>query len=115
MNDTPKKTRYNHLAGFITNLTDKLADVDTDLPIPEQHIAFIKSRLADGEHTHLRIFDGTQIEYVKLTNTGGNLRLTRGVELSLPRTFPVGSCVKWELVPDDIFNIICQMPCCGEV
>ena len=41
--------KYEHYAGFITNLTDKFADVDSDLPIHEQHLAQLKNRITDGK------------------------------------------------------------------
>lgn len=103
---------YEQYAGFLSNLTDKLADVDTDLPIHEQHIALLKARLAGGKYTYLKIMDGTSVEYVKVSDQGGKLFLERGLELTTPTTFPIGSCVKWELTPSAIRDIICQMPCC---
>lgn len=105
---------YEQYAGFISNLVDKLADVDTDLPIHEQHLAMLRSRITDGKYTFLKILDGTNVEYVKLSNTGGALALERGLELTKPTTFPVGSCVKWELTPTAVRDIVCQMPCCPE-
>lgn len=103
---------YEQYAGFISNLTDKLADIDTDLPIHEQHLALLRSRLNGGKYTFLKILDGTHIEYVKVINQNGNLYLERGKELTTPTTFPVGSCVKWELTPTAVRDIVCQMPCC---
>lgn len=103
---------YEHYAGFISNLTDKLVDIDTDLPIHEQHLAALKVRLNGDKYTFLRIFDGTKTEYVKVINQDGNLYLERGMERTNPTTFPVGSCVKWEITPTAVRDIICQMPCC---
>ena len=53
---------YEHYAGFISNLTDKLADIDTDLPIHEQHLALLRSRLDGNKYTFLKILDGTKVE-----------------------------------------------------
>ena len=103
---------YEHYAGFISNLTDKLADIDTDLPIHEQHLALLRSRLDGNKYTFLKILDGTKVEYVKVINQGGKLYLERGKELTTPTTFPVGACVKWELTPTAVRDIVCQMPCC---
>lgn len=103
---------YEQFAGFISNLVEKYADVDTDLPIHEQHIAALRNRITDGKYTHLKLFDGTNIEYIKVSNTGGALVVERGIELTTPKTFPVGSCVKWELTPTAVRDIICQMECC---
>lgn len=105
---------YEQYAGFVSNLTDKLADVDTDLPIHEQHLGLLRSRITSGKYTFLKILDGTKTEYVKLINNGGRLYIERGFELTTPTTFPVGSCVKWELTPTAVRDIVCQMPCCPE-
>lgn len=106
--------KYIQYAGYVTQLIDKLADVDTDLPIHEEHLASLKKRVVDGTYTYLRISDGTNIEFIKVENVGGSLRVQRGLELTEPHTFPVGSCVRWELTPTAIRDIICQMPCCEE-
>lgn len=103
---------YVQLAGFISNLTDKLVDIDTDLPIPDNHLALLGSRLSEGDYSFLKILDGTNIEYIKLIKGNGRLRIERGAELTKPTTFPVGSCVKWELTSTAIRDIVCQMPCC---
>lgn len=105
---------YEQYVGFISNLTDKLADVDTDLPIHEQHLALLRNRITDGKYTFLKILDGTNVEYIKVSNTGGALSVERGLELTTPTTFPVGSCVKWELTPTAVIDIVCQMACCPE-
>lgn len=104
--------KYVQYAGFISNLTDKFADIDKDLPIHEEHIALLRSRVVDGTYTYLKIFDGTQSEYIKVANQGGYLHVERGLELTKPTTFPNGSCVQWELTPMAVRDIICQMPCC---
>lgn len=104
--------KYVHLAGFISNLVDKLGDNDRDLPIHEQHLAFIRQRVVDGTYTYLKLLDGTNVEYVLVSNTGGAVSIERGKELTTPNTFPEGSCVKWELTPSAVRDIICQMDCC---
>lgn len=108
-NTSPK---YEQLAGFMSSLTDKLADIDTDLPLHAQHLAELTSRLSGSKYTFLEITDGTKIEYVKVSNVNNKLYLERGKEITTPTTFPVGSCVKWKLTPTAIRDIICQMPCC---
>lgn len=113
MKDCEENTMiYAHMAGFMSTLTDKLADIDTDLPVPAEHLALLRQRIPDGGYTVLRLFDGTQIEYVKVINNGGALRLERGQELTPAAAFPNGACVRWELTPAVIRDIVCQMPCC---
>lgn len=104
--------KYVHLAGFISNLTEKLTDNDRDLPIHEQHLAFIRQRVQPGQYTYLKLLDGTVVEYIMVSNTGGAISIDRGKELTTPATFPVGTCVKWELTPEAVRDIICQMECC---
>lgn len=104
---------YEPYAGFMSNLTDKLADVDTDLPIHKQHIAGLLGRITSGKYTYLKLLDGTNVEYIKVSNLSGALVVERGLELTEPKTFPVGTCIKWELTPTAIRDIICQMECCG--
>lgn len=105
-------TKYVQVAGFRSQLVDKLADVDTDLPIFEQHLTQLRNRLsANGDYTFLKVLDGTNIEYIRVENNDG-LLVTRGLEQTNPTTFPVGSCVSWELTPTAVRDIVCQMPCC---
>lgn len=109
-------TNYVSCAGFISTLMGKLADIDTDLPLPEQHVSYFKSRLPDdGGYTFLKLLDGTNIEYIKVTNNKGALLVVRGLEYTSPNTFPLGTCVRWELTPTAIRDIVCQMPCCPEI
>lgn len=103
---------YKGVAGFISNLTDKYQDTNTGLPIPDEHKGLLLNRLGDNNYTYLEIIDGTQIEYIRITNNGNNLIANRGIELTSPKTFPIGSCVKWVLTPMAVRDIICQMDCC---
>ncbi len=80
--------KYEHYAGFISHLTDKFADVDSDLPIHEQHLAQLKNRITDGKYTFLKILDGTHTEYIKVSNRGGALFVERGYELTAPENIP---------------------------
>lgn len=102
---------YQQYAGFVSNLTGKLSNVGTSLPMPEHHLSLLKNRVSDGKYTFLKLFDGTNVEYIKVSNVGGELHIERGLELTGPTTFPVGSCVKWELTPTAVCDIICQMSC----
>lgn len=105
-------SKYEHYAGFMSNLTDKLSDIDTDLPIHSQHLALLTQRLDGNKYTYLKLTDGTKIEYIKVSNRSGRIYIERGKELTQASTFPVGTCVKWELTPSAVRDIICQMPCC---
>ena len=104
--------KYKSAAGFISNLTAKLGDNDKDLPVFEEHLGILKSKLGSNGYSFLEIFDGTQLEIVKVSIVSGSLFLERGMEETNPQTFPVGSCVKWVLTPQAVRDIICQMECC---
>ena len=105
--------KYKGFEGFNSDLTDKLDKSDTDLPIHEQHLSTLRGRLADdGDYTFLVLNDGTQFEVVRVANHGGFLKLTRGLEETAPASFPVGTCVRWELTPAAVRDIVCQMECC---
>ena len=105
--------RYVQFAGFNSNTTDKLLDTDLDLPVYEQHLSLLRQRLnADGDYTYLVLNDGTQTEVVQLTNHGGFLKLTRALENTTASSFPTGTCVRWEITPAAVRDIVCQMECC---
>lgn len=103
---------YIGIAGFISNLVEKYQDTNRGLPIAEEHKGLLLSRLGYGGYTYLEIMDGTQIEYIKVSNISGELVADRGLETTEPKTFPIGSCVKWVLTPMAVRDIICQMECC---
>ena len=105
---------YVPFVGFISNLIDKLDALDTDLPIHEQHIAILKSRLGNTGYTFLYIKDGYNTEVVKVSNIAGDLMISRGLETTTAATMPKGSVVYWELTPTAVADIVCQMPCCPE-
>lgn len=105
--------RYVQFAGFNSNTTDKLLDTDLDLPVYEQHLSLLRQRInADGDYTYLVLNDGTQTEVVQLTNHGGFLKLTRALENTTASSFPTGTCVRWEITPAAVRDIVCQMECC---
>lgn len=107
--------KYVQYAGFISNLTDKLADIDTDLPIHDQHLALLAQRLGGDGYTYLKAMDGTNVEYFRVINLSGKIAIdVRGLEKTTAHTFPVGTCIKWEITPMAVRDIVCQMPCCEE-
>lgn len=105
--------KYIQFVGFNSNTIDKLLDTDLDLPIYEQHLSLLRARLAnDGDYTYLVLNDGTQTEAVRVANHGGFLKLLRGLEDTTATSFPAGTCVRWEITPSAVRDIICQMECC---
>lgn len=106
--------KYVSFVGFISSITDTLGDTETDLPIHEQHLAALKTKLGKAGYTFLYIKDGLNTEIVKVSNVAGDIVITRGLEETTTHTFPKGSVVYWELTPTAVADIVCQMPCCPE-
>lgn len=106
--------KYVQIIDFLSNLVDKFADVDTDLPIHEQHLSKLKSRLGDNGYTYLQIKDGTNLEIIKVVSQNGTLSVVRGLEQTIPKTFPNGSCVQHILTATAVRDIVCQMDCCPD-
>lgn len=103
---------YVQIIDFISNLTAKLADTDTDLPIHEQHLALLRQRLGKDGYTYLQIKDGVFTEIIKVAMNGDKLLVTRGLEVTEAKTFPIGSCVQHVLTASAVRDIVCQMDCC---
>ena len=103
---------YVQIVDFISNLTEKFADVDTDLPIHEQHLSKLRERLGMSNYTFLQIKDGSNVEIIKVSSFGGKLSVTRGLETTVAKTFPKGSCVQHILTSTAVRDIVCQMDCC---
>lgn len=105
---------YEHFAGFASRLAAPLQDAASSLTLPEADTARLKERLRGDKYTTLRVSDGTNIEYVRVSGIGsdGDLTFERGREGTEARAFPAGSCVSWELAPSDVRDIVCQMECC---
>lgn len=103
---------YVQIIDFISNITDKFADTDTDLPLHEEHLAKLRSRLGQSGYTYLQIKDGTNLEVVKVSSVGGSLIVVRGLEQTVAATFPKGSCVQHVLTATAVRDIVCQMDCC---
>lgn len=103
---------YTAAVSFSVNLTGKLADIDTDLPIADDKLAELLTAIPAGSFSYMRLCDGFGIEIVKVSNIHGNIRLERGQELTAARTFPSGSVIEHVMTPEAIRNIVCQMECC---
>lgn len=103
---------YEQFAGFKSELTATYADVDTDLPIHEQHLAALAKRLGKDKHTYLKLSDGTNIEFIQVLGTKDGITVKRGQEHTEAVTFPRGTCVSWELTQAAVREIVCQMDCC---
>lgn len=103
---------YTSVVDFSVNTVVKFSDIDTDIPIADDKIAILLSRIPPGAHTYLSIYDGINTEIVKADNVYGKISLERGQELTESHTFPVGSVIEHTMTPTAIREIVCQMDCC---
>lgn len=104
--------KYVQVVDFISNLTEKFAKDDRDLPIFAEHLVSLANKLGNGGYTYLQVRDGTNIEIVKVSADNGRLLVTRGQENTEATTFPKGSCIEWKLTTTAVRDIVCQMDCC---
>lgn len=103
---------YASVVSFSVNTVEKLADIDTDIPIADDKIALLLSGVPEGSHTYLSICDGVNTEIAKASNVYGKIVFERGQELTSAHTFPVGSVIEHIMTPSAIREIVCQMDCC---
>lgn len=104
---------YIQIIDFNSKLIEKLDKVDTDLPVFEEHLSKLKSRLGDKNHTYLIIKDGSlNSEIIKVLTQDGKLSIIRGLEQTDATTFPKGACVTHILTSTAVREIVCQMECC---
>lgn len=96
--------KYKWLNGFSTSLNGKLNAADGLLPITEARA--LAERLG-ADHTYLVINDGTGAEIVKAYAFGNEVKIERGKDGTEPKTFPAGSCVKWEFTQSAFNDLGC--------
>lgn len=90
------------LHGFTAKLTAPLKASDGMIQISKKNELFPK--LANG-YSYLTLSDGVETEIVKIEQFGDELKITRGQEGTEPKTFPVGTCVKWEVTKSSVLSI----------
>ncbi|THA12427.1 hypothetical protein [Rodentibacter pneumotropicus] len=108
-------TKYKWLNGYTTSLNAKLSSTDGILPIDDA--ALLASKL-DIDHSYLVINDGTGAEIVKAIAFGNQVKIERGKDGTESKTFPAGSCVKWEFTESAFNDLGCpseeKSDCCCE-
>ncbi len=104
-------TKYKWLNGYSTSLNAKLSSTDGLLPIDDA--ATLATKL-DADHTYLVINDGTGAEIVKAIAFGNQVKIERGKDGTEAKTFPAGSCVKWEVTKQGMTETVCNsdFSCC---
>lgn len=103
---------YVAAVAFSVNTTDKLSDIDTDMPIADDKLALLLTAVPEGSHTYLSVCDGFNTEVIKASNIYGKISIERGQELTNAHTFPIGSVIEHVMTPSAIREIVCQMECC---
>ncbi|OOF40840.1 hypothetical protein BKK47_02740 [Rodentibacter mrazii] len=107
--------KYQFLNGFNASLTEKLNATDGLLPII--NAKELAEKLGEN-HTYLVINDGTGAEIVKAYAFGNEVKIERGKDGTEAKTFPTGSCVKWEFTESAFNDLGCPSEekgdCCCE-
>ena len=96
--------KYQFLNVFSTSLTEKLNATDGLLPITEARA--LAEKLGEN-HTYLVINDGTGAEIVKAYAFGTQVKVERAKDGTTAKTFPAGSCVKWEFTQSGFNDFGC--------
>lgn len=99
------KMSYKWLNGYATELQDKLTKTGGLLPIGSEARNLAEKLKVD--HSYLVINDGTGAEVVKVVRFGNEVKITRGQDGTEPKSFPAGSCVKWEVTKSGITDTVC--------
>ncbi|QLD33151.1 hypothetical protein [Mannheimia varigena] len=95
---------YKWLNGYSTSLNGKLNATDGLLPITNAR--GLAEKLG-ADHTYIVINDGTGAEIVKAYAFGNEVKIERGKDGTQAKTFPTGSCVKWEFTQAAFNDIGC--------
>lgn len=99
---------YKWLNGYTTTLTEKLDKASGLLPIDDARALAEK---LDADHTYLILNDSTGAEIVKATAFGNQVKIERGQGDTVAKTFPQGTCVKWETTQMGVEETICSADC----
>jgi hypothetical protein len=99
---------------FTVTLNTRLDKADRLLPLTVNDEASLKAAIPDGDYTYLVVRDHTGAEIVKVENTCDTLLVTRGEDGTEARNFPRGSCVRFEMVPAVVKDLICNYDCCED-
>jgi hypothetical protein len=101
-----------NLVGFSSTLQTKYNDTDDDLPIAVQHLDKLMDALKEGDHTYLVIEDGAYVEVIRVSGTCSTIVIDRGLDGTVARTFPRGSCVSFAMTPSAVKDLVCETDCC---
>lgn len=97
---------------FAASLNARLDKGDRQLPLSSSDESKLMAAVPDEGYTYLVLRDPTGAEIIKVENTCNTLLVTRGEDGTDPRNFPRGSCVRFEMVPAVVKDLICTYDCC---
>ena len=97
---------------FAATLNARLDKGARQLPLSASDEAKLMAAVGDEEYTYLVLRDPTGAEIVKVENTCNTLLVTRGQDGTDDRNVPRGSCVRFEMVPAIVKDLICNYNCC---
>lgn len=100
---------------FSATLTARMDKADRALPISTTDTARLVAALGEEGYTYLILRDPIGAEIIKAVNTCGGLVVSRGEDGTEPLNFPQGSCVRWEITPAGVKELICTHDCCDGV
>lgn len=97
---------------FTATLINKLDKLDVQLSLSQADNARLLAAIGDGNYTYLTIRDSTAAEIVKAEVTCDTILITRAQDGTVATTFPKGSCVRFEMTPAVVKDLICNYDCC---
>lgn len=97
---------------FGASLIARMDAADRYLPISAADLARLTAELGEDDSAYLTLRDPVGAEIVKVTNTCGGLVVDRGQDGTAALNFPRGSCIRWEMTPAEVRELICTHDCC---
>lgn len=97
---------------FAATLNARLDAGDLTLPLSTNDEARLRAAIPADDYTWLVLREPTGTEIIKVTNTCDTLLLSRGEDDTDARNFPRGTCVRFEMVPAIVKDLICNYNCC---
>lgn len=97
---------------FSAALNDKLYSDGRALPLSKKDSDILKALLPEDSYTYLTLREPTGAEIVRAEHTCGGIVIDRGEDGTKARTFPRGTCVRFEMTPAVVKDMICNIDCC---
>lgn len=97
---------------FTASLTERLDKDARVLPLSHKDEAALKAQVPEGNYTLLTLRDPVGAEIVKVEHTCDALLVTRAQDGTTAKTFPKGSCIRFEMTPAVVKELICTHDCC---